>query len=138
MLQKKNPHTGRKIAIGAVVAGVGGYLAGLLTAPKSGRETRQDIAKKAGEIKDGSLEQLESSHKELAAALKQAQTKAGTLKASAREEFNEAVIRAKDAQNKSGAVLKAVRNGRAEDPDLNKAVKQAKQAIKNLGKFLKG
>jgi hypothetical protein len=47
------------------------------------------------------------------------------------------VIRAKDAQNKTSAALKAMKAGEAEDPELNKAVKQARQAAKNLGKFFK-
>jgi hypothetical protein len=34
-------------------------------------------------------------------------------------------------------VLKAVKNGEASDPDLNKAVNQARLAAKNLGKFFK-
>jgi hypothetical protein len=59
------------------------------------------------------------------------------LSSTARAEFNEAVVRAKDAQNKATYVLKAAKAGEASDPDLNKAVKQARQALKNLGKFLK-
>jgi hypothetical protein len=47
------------------------------------------------------------------------------------------VIRAKDAQNKTGQMLKAVKSGEASDPDLNKAIKQAKLAVKNLSKYYK-
>jgi DNA polymerase-3 subunit alpha len=43
----------------------------------------------------------------------------------------------KDAQNKAGEVLRAVKNGEAANPELDKAVRQAKQAAKNLGKYLK-
>ena len=35
--------TGRKLAVGTLIGAGIGYLAGILTAPKSGRETRQDI-----------------------------------------------------------------------------------------------
>lgn len=138
MWSNKKKNAGKKIALGAAIAGVVGYAAGILTAPKSGKETRADIAKKAGEVKAGSLEQLESTHQDLAESLKKAQGKTIALGSHAREEFNEAVVRAKDAQNKTGAVIKAVRKGGAQDPDLNKAVKQGKQALKNLGKFLRG
>jgi len=41
-----------KFAIGAAVGAVVGVVAGLLTAPKSGKETRADIAKKVDETKD--------------------------------------------------------------------------------------
>jgi len=46
-------------------------------------------------------------------------------------------MKAKDAQNKAGEVLKAIKRGEASDPDLDKALRQAKQAAKNLGKYLK-
>ena len=41
-----------KLAIGAIVGAAAGVVAGVLTAPKSGRETREDIKRKAGELKD--------------------------------------------------------------------------------------
>ena len=52
-----------KIALGAVVGAVAGFVTGILIAPKSGKETRQDIkvgarhakdvsVKKANEVKD--------------------------------------------------------------------------------------
>ena len=42
----------KKLAIGAIVGAIAGLAAGVLTAPKSGRETRDDIKKKAEEMKD--------------------------------------------------------------------------------------
>jgi gas vesicle protein len=41
-----------KLAMGAIIGAAVGVLAGVLTAPKSGRETREDIRRKAGEAKD--------------------------------------------------------------------------------------
>lgn len=134
----KVEHSGRKLAISALVAGVAGYVTGLLTAPKSGKETREDIADKAGDIKDSAEEQLQNSHDDLDKMIKETKTKTVALKSKARKEFDEAVVKAKDAKNKAAAVLKAVKAGEAKDPELNRAVKQAKQAQKNLLKFLKG
>lgn len=136
-IRRKDPKTGQKVALGAAIAGIGGYLAGVLTAPKSGKETRQDLATKASDIKDDAGTQLTEAQKELSETLKKAQEKTLSLSAQAREEFNETVIRAKDAQNKAKMVLVALKAGEAEDPELNKAVKQARQATKNLSKFLK-
>lgn len=138
MVFKKQEHTGRKIALGSIIAGVVGYLAGILTAPKSGKQTREDIANKAEDVKDSAEDQLADLNDELKNLIKATKDKTASLSSAAKAELNEAVIRAKDAQNKSAQVLKAVKNGQASDPDLNKAVKQAKQAIKNLGKYLKG
>jgi gas vesicle protein len=137
MVFKKKSHTGRKIAVGSAIAGVAGYLAGILTAPKSGKETRGDIADKAEDVKETSEEQLQNLNEELKGLIKDTKAKTIVLSSTARAELNEAVIRAKDAQNKTAQVLKAVKNGEATDPDLDKAVKQAKHAAKNLGKFFK-
>jgi len=137
MALRKNPHVGRKIAIGSTIAGLAGYLAGVLTAPKSGKQTRQDIADKAGDIKDDAENELSNLNNELKNLIKDAKIKTVALSSSARAEFNEAVVRAKDAQNKTTQVLKAAKAGEASDPDLNKAVKQARLAVKNLAKFFK-
>ncbi|MBI4033576.1 YtxH domain-containing protein [Candidatus Saccharibacteria bacterium] len=133
----KNQHTGRKIAVGALLAGAVGYISGILTAPKSGKETREDITEKASEIKDESVEHLQDLRDELGELIDSAKDKTIALSARAREEFNEAVVAAKDAKHKAGTVLKAIKAGGAEDPELNKAVKQAKAARKNLSKYLK-
>jgi len=135
-MRKKN-NTGRNLAVGAAVAGAVGYLAGILTAPKSGKETREDIADKAGDIKESAIMQLEDLKDELSDLLDMTKKKTVALSGKAREEYNEAVIMAKDAQNKAVYVLKAVKKGQADDPELNKAIKQAKLAKKNLAKFLK-
>lgn len=133
----KDQHTGRKIALGALVAGAAGYIAGILTAPKSGKETREDIADKATEIKEDAINQLQDLRDELDGLLDDAKSKTVALSAKAREEFNEAVVTAKDAKNKAGNVLRAVKAGEAHDPELNKAIKQAKLAAKNLSRYLK-
>lgn len=137
MVFKKKQNTVRKVAVGSAIAGVAGYLAGVLTAPKSGKDTRTDIVNKAEDVKETSEEQLQNLNEELKGLIKDTKVKTIALSSTARAELNEAVIRAKDAQNKTSQVLKAVKNGEATDPDLNKAVKQARQAVKNLSKFFK-
>ena len=132
-----NSDTKKKFFLFTAIAAVFGYLAGILTAPQSGKETREDIATKAGDIKDSSLDQLKSIETELSATIKNVQDKAGKLGAKAKEEFSEALLRAKDAQNKAKTVLKAVKDGNADNDDLDTAVKQSKQAIKSLAKYLK-
>ncbi len=42
---------GTGLALGAVIGAAVGVAAGLLTAPKSGKETREDIKNKAGDVK---------------------------------------------------------------------------------------
>ncbi|MBX4197049.1 YtxH domain-containing protein [Candidatus Saccharibacteria bacterium] len=137
MTFRRKEHTVRKVAVGSAIAGAVGYLAGILTAPKSGKDTRHDIAQKADDVKATAEDELQDLNDELKGLIKSAKVKTVALSSTARAEFNEALIRAKDAQNKTTQVLKAVKNGEATDPDLNKAVKQGKLAVKNLGKFFK-
>lgn len=48
-----------KFALGAIIGAAAGVVAGILTAPKSGKETRADIKRKAGELKEEAAEQTE-------------------------------------------------------------------------------
>ena len=126
-----------KFALGALIAGAAGYVAGILTAPKSGKETREDIADKAGEFKSEAEAQLHRAHTELKDLAAKAQAESSKLSDKAKSELASAVRKAKVAQFKSGQVLKAARAGKAKDPALNAAIKQVKEAKKNLAKFLK-
>jgi len=45
-----------KIALGAVIGAVTGFITGVLVAPKSGKETREDIKKAAVSTKDSVVE----------------------------------------------------------------------------------
>ncbi len=46
-----------KNVVTGVIAAAAGFVAGILLAPKSGKETRDDIKRKAGEAKDYAVEQ---------------------------------------------------------------------------------
>lgn len=132
-----NNHTGRKWAIGALITGIGGYLVGILTAPKSGKETRADIADKAEDIKNDTRVELENLQDDLRELLARAKDKTVQLSFYTRRGFDRAVLRAKDASDKSKEILKAAKTGESEDPQLSRAVKQARQAKANLSKYLK-
>jgi gas vesicle protein len=136
-MSDKKSETVKKVAIGSAIAGAVGYLAGILSAPKSGKQTRQDIADKASEVKGSAEDELQELNDELKDMIKKAKDKTISLGSTARAEYNETLIKAKDAQNKAGEVLKAVKDGEAANPELDKAVRQARQAAKNLGKYLK-
>jgi gas vesicle protein len=134
---RRRQNTGKKMALSALIAGAAGYVGGILTAPKSGRETRKQLANDAEGIKENTEVQLQKVNDDLKELLKEAKTRTLALSSQAKEEFNEALLRAKDAQNKTSSTLKALKAGQADDPELNRAVKQARQAAKNLGKFFK-
>lgn len=136
-MRHKKKNYGSKLAIGAAIGAAAGYITGILTAPKSGKETRSDLADKAGTVAKGAEGQLQEAADELGVTMDTLKSKSLALSAKARQEYDENLVKAKDAKNKASEVLKAVRAGEASDPELNKAVKQARQAIKNLSKYLK-
>lgn len=126
----------RKFAIGALVAAVVGYVAGILTAPKSGRETRQDIKDTAVKAKTEAERKLKQLHSELNNLIESAKKKAADLKSTAKKELNEAVSQAQEAKEKARDILSAVHEGDADDKDLQKAIKEVNSAIAHLKKYV--
>jgi gas vesicle protein len=127
----------KKFAIGAVVAAAAGYIAGILTAPKSGKETRQDIKETAVRTYTAAEKELKSLHTELSKLMDEAGKRAGDLKGSAQKNLDKAVAGAKVAKEKARELLSAVHEGDAEDKDLDNAVKEAKKAVEHLRSYLK-
>ena len=125
-----------KVALGTAVAAGAGYLVGVLTAPKSGRETRQDIRKKAQQAKTEAEHKLKDAHSELNRLLDEARTKAKAGKTKATTEVQNVLDKADHARLKAKELLSAVHEGEAEDKDLQNAVNDAKKAITNLKKYL--
>lgn len=129
--------TGKKWALGAVVAGVGGYLAGILTAPKSGKQTRKQIKSTAVKVRAESEKKLKEVHSELNRLLDQAKTKGVSLSGKAKAEFDDAVGKATKAKEKVRELLSALHDGDADDPELKEAVENGKSALQHLKKFIK-
>lgn len=125
-----------RFAVGAIVAAGVGYIAGILTAPKSGKETRHDIHDKAVQTKEEVAAKLEQLSTELASAINIGKTKVKSLESTAREEVEKAVNTAVVAKDKARDVISAIKTGEAEDKDLKNAVKDVNKAIDNLKKYL--
>ncbi|MBW3569300.1 YtxH domain-containing protein [Candidatus Parcubacteria bacterium] len=126
-----------KIALGAAVAVASGYVAGVLTAPKSGKQTRKDISKKASKAKTDGERQLKKLHSELSDSIAKAEKNLNDSKTKANKSLNEAVAKAKETKNKAKMLLSALHHGDADDPDLKKMIADAKQAKTDLVKYLK-
>ena len=125
------------LAIGGTLAAAAGYVAGLLTAPKSGKETRGDIKNAANETYAKAEKELKKLNSDLSKLIDYAKVKGDQLGAKAKDELSELVAKAKDAKAKVREVISAIHEGDAEDKDLKKAVKDAKTAIDHLGEYLK-
>lgn len=127
----------RRLAIGSGLAAAAGYLAGILTAPKSGRETRDDLRAAAEHSRIEGEKELKRLHTELDKVIKDAKAGSGKLGIKAKAELNDLVAKAKDTKEKTREVISAIHEGDAEDQDLKRAIRNANLAIKNLRKYLK-
>lgn len=134
---KEKQGVGGKIALGALIAGAVGYVAGLLTAPKSGKETREDIKRKANEVYVAAEKELKKLHTELNEKLTVANEKLGELREKGGKKFDEALEQAKKAKEKVREVLSGIHDGEASDKDLQKAISEATKAVENLRLYLK-
>jgi gas vesicle protein len=87
-----------KFALGALFGAAAGVITGFLTAPKSGKETRADIKRKAGEVKDGATAKVGEVKSKAGAATANVRSEADKLKkrtanavSGAREGFNKEI-----------------------------------------------
>lgn len=126
----------KKLAIGAAIGVVTGFVAGILTAPKSGKETRKDIKDTATKVTREAEKQLKNLYTELSDVITEAKAMAKKEGAKAKKEFLVALSSAEKTQQKVKEVITAIRNGEADNPELDKAVKQANSAKTNLKNFL--
>jgi len=129
--------TAKKFAIGAGIAAAVGYIAGLLTAPKSGKETRGDLKNAAEKATNEAEEQLKKLHSELDKLLADAKEKGDDLGGKAKREIDKLLDTANDARDKAGGIVDALRKDRATDKELKKAIEDANRAIEHLRDYLK-
>ena len=86
-----------KFVLGAAIGAAAGVVAGLLTAPKSGKETRANLKKKARELKQD------------------ATTKGDELRAKGEKAYYDARDAARDLHDRSGRALRSARDEFAKD-----------------------
>lgn len=134
MRKEKKQELAKKFALGAVLSAVIGYLAGLLTAPKSGKETRQTIKDKATETYNTAEKELKKLHTELNDAISEVSDRIDSFRN--KKEVGEVLDKGREAKQKAREVLSALHDGEAEDKDLQKAIKDATAAIEHLRTYL--
>jgi gas vesicle protein len=111
-----------------VIAGIAGAIAGLLFSPKSGKENRDDIKKKADELK----KQAEKKAIEAKHTGKKGKKEFDGLVDRASDELNEFKQTAKQSAEKVGAELKKVGlDAKRRGEDIAKDAKTSAQNVKN-------
>jgi gas vesicle protein len=136
-MAKHSGNDAKKFAIGAGVAALAGFLAGILTAPKSGKETRQDIKDTAQRSVTQAEKELKKLHTELSELLEDLVGKKDDLRGKAAQEVQDVVDKAKVSKEKARELLSALHEGDAEDKDLKQAIADANQAIDHIKDYLK-
>jgi gas vesicle protein len=135
--RQKRQNTLKRVAIGSAVAAAAGYVAGVLTAPKSGKQTRAGIKTSANKGVLEAEKDLKKLHTELGKVIDDSKQRGSKLSGKAKKEFGELVDKAKETKEKAREVLSAVHEGDAADQDLSKAVKDAKRAVTHLKDYWK-
>lgn len=127
---------GSNLALGAAIAAGVGYVTGILTAPKSGKQTRQDLQKTAYKAKQDAEAKLKELHSDLTKLITKGSTEAKNMRGKAKTEMDQALTKARAAKDKSRELLSAIHEGEADNKDLQKAIDEAKKATKHLKTFV--
>lgn len=127
----------RRLVRGTFFALAIGYIAGVLTAPKSGKETRQDIKDTATRNIGEAEKILKKKHTELSQLINDVSKRADSLKGRAKKEAASVVASSKSAKEKAREVLSAMHEDEVKDQDLQKALQDAEKAIEHLKRYAK-
>ncbi len=106
-----------KFGFGIILGAIAGVIAGFLTAPKSGKETREDIKKKAHEVKGSAERRLKDAHKELGKLIDDTTAKAEKLKGQARDELKYLTSKAEDLKAQIKSAITSIKSGDDDNDD---------------------
>lgn len=108
-----------KVAFGAIVAAAAGFVSGILLAPKSGKETRQDIKKASVDTKEKVVENVEktraAAEKKAREARVVAEKKAKEARVWGEEVVADVADRAADLKTRTERAVEGAKKGFAEE-----------------------
>lgn len=126
----------KRFAIGTLIAVGVGYLAGILTAPKAGKETRKDIKDTTSRGINAAEKELKQLHTQLADVLGQAKDRASSASGKTKDNLTDAMDTAKQAKEKAREILSAIHEGDADDKELQRAIRDSRKALDHLRTYL--
>ncbi len=135
-MTKKTSQVTKLIAVSGLFAGAAGFVAGLLSAPKSGKEIRSDIYETTERGRIESEKELKRLNHELNQAIMQASKKVQSVKTKTKKELENRIAKADQTNAKVREILSALHEGDAEDQDLKRAISSAKNALEHLADYL--
>ena len=125
----------KNVAAGITIGAVLGFVAGLLLAPKSGKQTRQDITDHMKKIADQAEARLHAIQTELSERVDQAEEQVKKLGKKISSEAKESLAQAKKSREQAQQALVAFKNGQSSNEDLDMAVKNAHAALAGLKSY---
>jgi gas vesicle protein len=130
---------GKKFGLGVLVGAVAGVAAGILAAPKSGKETRKDIKNKAGEVKVSAERKLKEAHKELASLSADTQKAALGLKGKAKDELDQLSKKADELKDKVKVAITSIKSGDddSDDATIDQIMKDVSAVKAKISKKIK-
>lgn len=123
--------TAKNIAGGALVGLAVGYVAGILTAPDSGKNTRNKIEKTANDT----INEIEKQFKSLYKQSQDLIDKVLAENPKVSKALDSAIEGVKDSQKKIKQIISSIKGDENINQDLNEAIKEAKLAIAHLSDF---
>ncbi|HUD05419.1 MAG TPA: YtxH domain-containing protein [Candidatus Saccharimonadales bacterium] len=127
----------KKVAFGTLIGAAVGYVAGVLTAPKSGKETRKDIKDTASNSILVAEKRLKKIHTQLNESIDKAKKFTASVTGKTKGNIEDAINKAQESKEKVRLMLSAIHEGDAEDKDLKIAIGQSTKALDHLKKFFK-
>jgi gas vesicle protein len=135
-MRRKNNNNVKAFALSGSLAAVAGFIAGILAAPKSGKEIRGDIHKAGERSRVEAEQELKSLSADLNKSLKEAKSRSDKLSLKTKTEIDSLVDKGEETNAKVREILSALHSGEAEDQDLKRAIKNAKSALEHLRDYL--
>ncbi len=134
-----NDHAkGKGLAIGAAIGAVAGVITGILFAPKSGKETREDVKHAAVNAKNKLDEESKMVQAELTKIIEKVESLAKEKGSVLSDKVHETLDYAKKTKTDLASKAKDLKDGtNTNDKDLQIALKKAQEAQAALTKFLK-
>lgn len=114
-----------------------GSIAGVLFAPKAGKETRKDIkdaAKKAGAEAE---KQLKEMHGQLASKIDDLADRTKEAKGASKNELQKLGERAESVKDRVSEAISTLRAGESSEEETAKALKEAQDTINEIAKKVK-
>ncbi len=132
----KQKTTFKKMAAGAAVAAAVGYVAGLLSAPKSGREMRKEIKSMVPDDAHDLKEKIKLLYDELVELLSISKQESMDLSPRNQEKLALASKKAIIAKEKLAAIIANLKHDSHSDKDLKSAIRDAERAVYHFKEFL--